>query len=148
MDFSSTIQDILKDKGHDVLSVEPHRTVYDALKLMAERGVGAIPVMQDGRLVGMFSERDYARKVILQERNSRSTPVKDIMSINLTTVTSHDSVSACLAIMTDKRIRHLPVMDGDRMIGLVSIGDLVKQEIGDQKKLIELLQNYISATPM
>lgn len=143
LQYSSTIKDILGEKGYHILSIGLDATVYEALELMAAKGVGALMVIDGGELKGIFSERDYARKVILQGKSSRDTPVREIMSTTLTTVTLEADVSQCLATMTLQRIRHLPVMDAKRVIGIVSIGDLVKQELADQKKLIELLQNYI-----
>lgn len=143
MQYSSTIKDILAEKGYHILSMSSTGTVYEALELMAAKEVGALMVIDNGELKGIFSERDYARKVILQGKASRDTPIGSIMSTTLTTVTLESDVSQCLATMTRERIRHLPVLDGKRVIGIVSIGDLVKQELADQKKLIELLQNYI-----
>ena len=143
LQYSSTIKDILDEKGYHILSIGLSGTVYEALELMAARGVGALMVIENGELKGIFSERDYARKVILQGKASRDTPVSAIMSTTLTTVTLDADVSQCLSTMTQERIRHLPVLDNGRVIGIVSIGDLVKQELTDQKKLIELLQNYI-----
>ena len=144
MQYSSKIHDILNIKGRRILSIGLDETVYKGLEIMAEAGVGALMVLDaDGELKGVFSERDYARNIILKGKASQDTLIRDIMSTTLTTVTSDADVSQCLATMTQQRIRHLPVLDGKKVIGIVSIGDLVKQELADQKKLIEMLQNYI-----
>lgn len=143
MQYSSTIKDILDEKGYHILSITSGATVYEALELMAAKEVGALMVIDGGELKGMFSERDYARKVVLVGKASRDTPIHSVMSTTLTTVTLDALVSQCLSTMTLQRIRHLPVIDAGRVIGIVSIGDLVKQELSDQSKLIELLQNYI-----
>ncbi|MDX1568897.1 MAG: CBS domain-containing protein [Xanthomonadales bacterium] len=139
-----SVAQILDEKGRDIWSIGPDDQVYDAIKLMAEKGVGALLVTDGPRLAGVVSERDYARKVILQGRSSKSTPVRDIMSTNVITVNSHKTLDQCLAIMTEKRIRHLPVVEDGQILGVLSIGDLVKRKIADQEHLIESLEQYIT----
>lgn len=140
----ATVAQLLAVKGRDAWSVPPDATVYRALQVMAERGVGALLVMDGDRLVGVVSERDYARKVILLDRVSRRTRVSEIMTEELHTVTPGDSVTACMEIMTERRIRHLPVLDGESVVGVVSIGDVVKHVISDQESLIAQLEQYIT----
>ena len=142
------VSEILKDKGKAIVSVDPGATVFEALSLMAERNTGAVLVMSEGRLEGLLSERDYARKVVLRGRNSRETHVREIMSRELIIVHPEDSVMESLAIMTEKRIRHLPVMEGSEVLGLISIGDLVKRVIDEQHIMIKHLENYISGSYM
>ena len=137
--------DLLKDKGTHVYSIEPDATVLEALHLMAEHEIGALPVLEGERLVGIITERDYARKVVLLERNSRTTPVSEIMMKRVACVEPTRSVEECMALMTDKRVRHLPVMREGRMIGLVSIGDLVKAIIDEQQFIISQLELYIAS---
>lgn len=139
-----TIHQILERKGHDVHWVSPDSSVYDAIRRMAELGIGALLVMRDGKPVGMLSERDYARKVILEGRASRDTLVSEIMSEPLTTIEGQATADAGLALMTSKRFRHLPVLDGDQLVGVVSIGDLVNAVIDDQHLLIEQLERYVT----
>lgn len=139
------VQDVLNEKGHDVHRIGPDDTVFDALRAMAEHEVGALPVLEGERLVGMVSERDYARKVILLERSSRNTPVRDIMTSRVTCVEPSRTVEECMALMTDKRTRHLPVLEDGRLIGLVSIGDLVKAIIDEQQFIISQLETYIAS---
>ena len=124
--------------------VAPDATVYDAIALMAERGIGALLVMEGERLVGIVTERDYARKVILRDRSSRDTPVSTIMSADVVTVRPDHTIETCMALMTEKRIRHLPVVQDGRVIGILSIGDLVKFIIADREQLIEQLEGYIT----
>jgi len=144
MEFTTPVGSILDRKGHDLWFIESDATVYDAIALMAEKNVGALPVMQDSLLLGMISERDYTRKVILQGRVSRETRVVDIMTRDVITVGGGDSVENCLELMTQNHVRHLPVMDGERLIGLVSIGDLVNWIILAQSSTIEDLERYIT----
>jgi CBS domain-containing protein len=139
-----TIRQILAEKGQDIWSVGPDETVLDGVRQMAERGVGALMVMSGDELLGIFSERDYARKVILEGKSSRETLVRDIMSSPAITITPRAMSEEGLALMTRKKIRHLPVVENDRVIGLVSIGDLVDAIIGDQQQLIEQLERYVS----
>ena len=138
-----TVGQLLNAKGHAAWTIEPEATVYEALELMAEKEIGALVVVQADQVVGLLSERDYARKVILKGKLSKDTLVKEIMSSPVVTVRPEQTVAECMALMTDKRIRHLPVLEGDRLAGLVSIGDLVKSIISDQEFLIENLQAYI-----
>jgi len=140
----NTLSQLLHGKGNQVWSIGPDATVYDAIHLMAEKGIGALVVLKDESLVGVISERDYARDVVLKDRSSKETLVKDIMSDKVVYADPHQTVDECLAVMTEKRIRHLPVMDGDQMIGLVSMGDLVKVIIAEQKLTIDQLERYIT----
>ena len=137
------VADVLEAKGRDVWSIEPMASVYDAMKLMADRGVGALMVLERGKLVGIISERDYARKVILEGRSSRTTQVREIMTAHVLYAQPEESIEECMAVMTDKRIRHLPVMDEGKLVGVISIGDLVKSIISEQKFMIEQLERYI-----
>ena len=138
-----TVGQLLRAKGHDVWSVSPGASVYEALELMAEKNIGAVLVVDQGRLVGIMSERDYARKVILKGRFSRDTPVRNIMTERVVYVRPEQTLGQCMALMTEKRIRHLPVMANDQLIGVISIGDVVKAIISDQEFTIEQLENYI-----
>jgi CBS domain-containing protein len=139
-----SIRDILREKGATVRSIDPDVTVYNALELMAEHGIGALLVLKNGKPVGLFSERDYARKLALRGLRSRETTVNAIMSSPVLTISPDASVQQGLQVMTDKFIRHLPVVDGSGVIGMVSIGDLVKAVIQDQQSLIEQLESYIA----
>ena len=141
--MKTSIRNILKSKGGDVHSVSPETSVFDALQLMAEANVGALIVMQDNKLVGIVSERDYARKIVLKGRASPDTPVSAIMSTSVICATPEQSVGECMGMMTSKAVRHLPVLDHKAVIGIVSIGDLVKEIIGEQQFVIEQLENYI-----
>jgi CBS domain-containing protein len=143
---SKTVQQVLAEKGTDVFSVGPDASVYTALERMAADDIGALVVSEGGRIVGMLSERDYARKVILLGRASRDTLVRDVMTEEVVTVGRTDTVGHCMQLMTDRRVRHLPVLDGGALVGLVSIGDLVKTIIADQAFEIEQLQGYIAGT--
>jgi CBS domain-containing protein len=144
MQLGDPVRALLDQKGWGVLSIKPGQTVYDAIAAMAHHGVGALVVLDEERLTGVFSERDYARKVILEGRNSRSTRVCDIMSSEVITVTPETSVDHCLHLMSEHRIRHLPVMTGERVAALVSQGDLVKWIITRQSETIDHLQHYIA----
>jgi CBS domain-containing protein len=139
-----TANDILKGKGHAVFSVSPTNTVLEALGVMAEHDIGAVLVMDEGKLVGVLTERDYARKVVLAGRSSKDSRVKDVMTVHIVCVAPERSVDECMALMTNKRLRHLPVVDHKRVIGIVSIGDLVKATIDDQQFTITQLQMYIA----
>jgi CBS domain-containing protein len=139
-----TVLQILQTKGSQIYSIAPDRTVFEALKLMADREIGALLVMEGDRLVGIVTERDYARKIALENRSSRDTLVRDVMTRRVLCVRPEQTIEECMALMTDKRNRHLPVVDHKRVIGVLSIGDLVKAIIGEQKFVIEQLQHYIS----
>lgn len=140
-----TISSILRTKGQAIWSIAPEATVYDAIALMAEKGIGAVLVISGDRLDGIVSERDYARKVILQGRSSKDTRVEEIMTRDLVTVTHEDTVAECMRIMTDHRIRHLPVLSRGKLVGIVSIGDLVNAVIADQAHTIDQLHTYIGS---
>ncbi len=140
-----TIKDLLGNKGQEIWSVGPDATVYEAIELMADRGVGALMVMDDERPAGIISERDYARKVILQGRSSKDTLVREIMTSRLIHTSPDRSVEECMTLMTTNKIRHLPVMEADQLVGIVSIGDLVKATISDQQSTIEQLERYINS---
>jgi CBS domain-containing protein len=144
MDVSGTIEAILAQKGTETFSITPDATVFDAVALMADKNVGALLVVKDGKLVGMISERDYTRKVMLRGKRSRETQVHEIMSSDLAVVNSREPVENCLRMMTDKRVRHLPVLDGETIRGVISIGDLVKWVIATQSAAIQHLEMYIS----
>ncbi len=139
-----TVRQLLEAKSPSTQTIAPDAPVLDALRLMAEHGIGAVLVMEGPRLVGILSERDYARKVVLHGRSSADTPVSDIMSVDVVTATLLDTSDKCMQLMTHRRIRHLPVMDGDDVVGVVSIGDLVKAVIEDQQMELESLQRYIA----
>jgi CBS domain-containing protein len=139
----TTVRTLLEGKGRAIYSVEPQAAVLDAIRLMAEHRVGALVVMRGAALEGIVSERDYARKVILRGRSSADTPVRDIMSAPVLTVSLDTSVQACMQLMTDRHVRHLPVVDAARVIGMISIGDLVKAVIAEQRAQIEQLESYI-----
>ncbi|HLW35667.1 MAG TPA: CBS domain-containing protein [Chthoniobacterales bacterium] len=144
MDVSGNISAVLGQKSREIFSVTPDTCVDDAVKIMDEKNVGALLVMKGNKLVGMLSERDYARKVMLRGKKSSETPVSDIMSSNLTVTHPNEGVEECLRVMTDKRIRHLPVLEGQKVIGVISIGDLVKHVISCQSATIAHLESYIS----
>ena len=137
------VMQILQTKGNAVWTIGPQESVYEALKLMADKEIGALVVVEAGKVVGIFSERDYARKVILEGRSSKETPVHDIMTGRVVGVNRDTTVEVCMELMTEGHFRHLPVMDGNRLIGVVSIGDVVKSIISEQGHLIEQLENYI-----
>jgi len=140
-----TVRQLLEAKAPEVFAIGPNAPVLDAIKLMADKRIGALLVMDAGRLVGIVSERDYARKVVLQGRSSKDTPVRDIMTAEVMTVGLSDSADRCMQLVTDRRIRHLPVLDGDAVLGVVSIGDLVKAVIEDQQLELDQLQRYIAS---
>ena len=139
----TTVRTLLERKGRAIFSVEPQAAVLDAIRLMAEHHVGALLVMRGAALEGIVSERDYARKVILRGRSSADTPVRDIMSSPVLTVSLDTTVQQCMQLMTDRHVRHLPAVDGARVVGVVSIGDLVKAVIAEQQAQIEQLESYI-----
>jgi CBS domain-containing protein len=138
------VKHLLDTKGREIISIGPRSSVYDAIEQMAERAVGSLLVMDGEKLIGIVTERDYARKVILKGRSSETTKVEEIMSTELITATTEQTVRECMTLMTERRIRHLPVVEGDRVVGLISIGDLVQAIISDQQREIEQLENYIS----
>lgn len=139
-----TVEQILKTKGRQVWSVPPDSSVLEALQLMADKNIGAVLVIDKGKLVGIFSERDYARKVILQGRSSKDTPVADVMTTRVTYVQPKHTTDECMALMTDGHFRHLPVIDNMQVVGVISIGDVVKAVISKQEFVIEQLENYIT----
>ena len=142
--MSETIASILKNKGCNLWSVDPEATIYDAIAMMAEKSIGALVVISEGKLVGIVSERDYARKVMLQGRSSKDTRVREIMTSSVITVTPENTVDECMRIITNRRVRHLPVLAGDEVMGVVSIGDLVRAIIAEQAATIDHLHSYIS----
>src|SRR5947208_12953012 len=140
-----TVTQLLRGKGHGILSVSPDTPVFDALQVMADKNVGALLVLERGELVGIFSERDYARKIILKGKASKETPVREIMSSHVLYVRPEQTIEDCMALMTDKRVRDLPVLEeGQRVVGVISIGDVVKDILSEQEFIIEQLQNYIT----
>lgn len=137
------VKEILNQKGRDIYAVKPDDTVYNAIAKMAEYNIGALLVMENGTLVGIISERDYRNKVILEGRTSKTTSVKEIMTEKVIRVNPSDTVNLCMQLMTDKKIRHLPVVDKDKVVGVISIGDVVKTVIAKQKVEIDSLRDYI-----
>ncbi len=142
--MTKTVASILRSKGYDICSISPVATVFEALKIMADNSVGALLVLDEEKLVGVLSERDYARKVILLGKSSREAKVREIMSEKVLYVQPHRTAEECMAIMINKRIRHLPVLDNDKLIGIISIGDVVKAIIDEKEFVIEQLEEYIS----
>jgi CBS domain-containing protein len=138
------VKHLLDSKGREIISIVEEASVYDAIKLMADHGVGSLLVMNGDELKGIVTERDYARKVIIKGRSSESTQVREIMTTDLVTTTSAQTVNECMTMMSERRIRHLPVMSGEEVVGMISIGDLVQAIISDQQEEIEQLENYIS----
>ncbi|HEY7656145.1 MAG TPA: CBS domain-containing protein [Burkholderiales bacterium] len=138
-----TLKQLLDAKGREVYTISPEASVLDALRLMAEKSVGALIVTEAGKIAGVISERDYARKVILHGKSSHELRVRDIMTSKVITVGPRQTVEECMALMTEKRIRHLPVTEGERLIGVLSIGDLVKEVIAEQQQTIQQLESYI-----
>ena len=137
------VQQLLDEKGHEVWSADPDDTVFDAIQKMASKDVGALVVMEDDKPVGIFTERHYAREVILKGKSSPKTPVRDVMTTSVICARPEQKVEECMAVMTEKRVRHLPVLHNKRLVGIISIGDLVKSIIADQKFTIEQLEHYI-----
>jgi CBS domain-containing protein len=141
----ATVSQILKSKSDQAVhTIAPTASVYDSIKLMAEKNIGALMVLEGGKIVGLVTERDYARKVVLMAKSSKETPVREIMTSQVMYVRPEQTSEECMALMTENRVRHLPVLDQGRLIGLVSIGDLVKDVISEQKFLIEQLEHYIA----
>jgi len=139
-----TVGKLLEGKGHNVWSVGPEDTVYDTIKMMDEKHVGALAVIQGEELIGIISERDYARQVILKDRTSKQTKVKEIMTRHVYYTHLAQTIDECLVIINERRIRHLPVLDNDKLVGMVSVGDVVKEIIKEQKYTIEQLENHLS----
>jgi CBS domain-containing protein len=140
-----TVRQLLEAKAPEVYSIGPDAPVLDAVRLMAEKHIGALLVMDGERLAGILSERDYARKVVLQGRSSRDTPVRDIMTSDVVTVGPNETSDRCMQVVTERRVRHLPVLEGECVVGVVSIGDLVKAVIEDQQLELDQLQRYIAS---
>ena len=139
-----TLLQIINDKKHkEIISIAPNRPVFDALVILAEYKIGALAVMQDAELVGIFSERDYAREVVLQGRSSKTTQISEVMTVKVITGKPTDLTDSAMSIMSDHHIRHLPVVDGEKVIGMLSLGDLVKETIAYQQRLIKELESYI-----
>jgi CBS domain-containing protein len=147
MEIAGKVGALLHKKSGEIWSLDPSDSVFDAIRLMAEKQVGALLAMRDGKLVGIISERDYARKVVLQGHNVHDTPVSQIMSSPVVTVTPEHSVGECMQIVTDRRIRHLPVVERDKVVGIISIGDLVSWVVAEQQETIRHLEAWISGTP-
>ena len=144
--MKKTVLDILRRKGRDVWSVRPDQSIFEALQLMDEKNIGAVLVLESDHIEGIFSERDYARKVVLKGKASRETKVGEAMTRMVAFVRSGNTVEECMALMTDKHVRHLPVLEGDRVIGIISIGDVVQAKISEQEFMIEQLESYITGT--
>jgi CBS domain-containing protein len=142
--FMYTVRHLLQEKGNKVWFIAPQASVYDALQLMADKNIGALLVMEKEKVVGMFTERDYARKVVLQGRSSKTTTVGELETVDVLYVGPDDSIENCMALMTDKRLRHLPVMEEGKLVGLVSIGDIVKAVISEREFTIRELERYIT----
>jgi CBS domain-containing protein len=139
----TTIRHVLDKKGHDVTVIHPDASVFDALRLMAEHNIGSLVVLEDDKLVGIIAERHYAREIVLKGKTSQGTLVRDIMSTKVICTRPDQSVEECMAVMTARAVRHLPVLEHGRLVGIVSIGDMVNSVIGDQKFIIEQLEHYI-----
>jgi CBS domain-containing protein len=138
------VRNLLQTKGNAIFSVEPSTMVYRAIELMCEKNIGGLLICENGKLLGIFTERDYARKLILKGKSSKDTEIRDLMTSNLITVTPDTSVDDCMRVMTGRKIRHLPVLDNNELVGLISIGDVVRFVIEEQKSIIEHLEHYIT----
>ena len=147
MNPNATIREILSHKGTSAWSISPEATVFEAIQMMADRNVGALLVTENEKLVGIISERDYTRKVVLKGKSSKTTAVKEILSSHVINITPSHTVEECMRLMTDHHFRHLPVLDGDRIAGIISIGDLVNWTISAQQSAISQLQTYITGVP-
>ena len=139
----TTVKHVLDKKGHEVRFIHPSASVFDALRVMAEHNIGSLVVLEDGKLVGVITERHYAREIVLKGRTSQETLVRDIMSTKVIYARPDQSVQECMAVMTARAVRHLPVLEHGQLVGIVSIGDMVNSVIGDQKFIIEQLEHYI-----
>lgn len=139
-----TVRDLLETKSPEVSSIEPDAYAYNALEIMADKDIGALLVIEEGKLIGIFSERDYARKVILKGRSSKETSVRELMTSPVVYIRPERSIQDCMALMTEKRVRHLPVMENDQLLGIITIGDVVKRIIEEQEVTINDLSNYIT----
>ena len=142
----TTIAQLLNAKGNQIWSVEPKATIFEALEIMSEKEIGALLVMEDGKLTGIFSERDYARKVILKGKSSKETLVEELMTKKVFYIDSQNTINDCMAMMTAKRIRHVPVIEDNQVVGIVTIGDVVNQIISEQEVTINHLENYITGS--
>lgn len=138
-----TVNEVLKNKGREIWTISPAATVFEALELMAQKDVGALPVVQNSKLVGIFSERDYARKVILKGKASKDTAVSELMTQTVFYVSPENTLDECMALMTSKQIRHLPVLDHDRLVGVITLGDVVKRIISEHEFTIQELEKYV-----
>jgi CBS domain-containing protein len=139
----NTVKQLLQRKSRGLCTIGPEASVFDALKLMADENIGALPVVENGELIGIVSERDYARKVILQGKSSHDTPVREIMTEGAVCVQPGNTIEECMALMTDRHVRHLPVIENGQLLGILSIGDLVKETIAEQQLVIKQLESYI-----
>lgn len=139
----TSVRQLLDEKGHDVWSIHPGASVFEAIEEMAQRDIGSLVVLEDGKILGIFTERHYARKVFLKGKSSPKTPIREIMTSRAICARPEQTVEQCMAVMSENRVRHLPILDGDRLVGIVSIGDLVKSIIADQKFEIEQLTHYV-----
>jgi len=138
------VRNILHNKGNAIFSVDPSTMVYRAIELMCEKNIGGLLIVEDEKLVGIFTERDYARKLILKGKSSKDTPIRELMTSNLVTVSPDTSIDDCMRVMTGRKIRHLPVLENDHLVGIISIGDVVHFVIEEQKSIIEHLEHYIT----
>ncbi|MEE2822208.1 MAG: CBS domain-containing protein [Acidobacteriota bacterium] len=141
-----SVSQLLEEKDYDVWSVSPESSIFDGLKLMAEKNIGALLVVDSGNLIGIFSERDYARKIALKGKTSHETSVREIMTKKVASVRPDQSIQECMELMTEKHIRHLPVLENEQLVGVISIGDVVKAVISEQAFIIEQLENYIAGS--